>query len=268
MLCQSEIKPVYAMKPLECFLRSVQTAYESAFGQELSCRSAEELTLYSFPSTLFKPGTISCLAAPPRLMMPLFLKFLLDHADSNNEAASLLISKVRPEELVIRMAAYYSRIGINRLRRGQLGVADWAGLVRSSSRIYESNIFFAHGGEFGIREMIDNHPERAKPLELVLINDFFNALGEHSLCTEEMAEKLDELKTVATESNVAVVVSYSLKGPEKEGVLSTVKNHCDVFMTLHPAGGRYELLVQNMKHGESGNIPLILIPEIGVMEDR
>lgn len=268
MLAQPETKPVYIRQPLEGFLKSVESAYESNFGRERRNCSPEEFTLYSLPTTLLEPGTVNCLAAPPRLSTPLLLKLLLDHADNNKEAASLFVSHIPPEELLIRMTAYYSRIGINRLRRGQLGVADWPHLIRISSQIYESNIFFAQGGWHSVRDLIVNHSERAQPFGLILINDFFGTIKEQDIHNKGLIEKLVKLRVLAEEYKIAIVVSCDFVEPFREEPLPIFKEILELYMTLLPCAGKHELTIEKRMRGEIGKIPLMLIPEIGVMEDE
>lgn len=269
MLAQPEIKPVYIRKPLQLFLESLESAYKTAFPCKEGRQSSSDLSLFSLQAPLRAPGTLNFLSAPPRLSIPLFLTLVLDHAENNKNEASLFVSKVPPEELVIRMTAYYSRIGINRLRRGHLTAADWPRVVRISSTVFESNIFFFQDAVQRksrlVRELLLNHSERAEPIRLILLNEFIDTKEYGS---NLLKEELIELRAIAEEFKVSIVVSSDMAVFDEGNHQQFLTEYLDMHMSIRSSAAAYEILIRCSKRDYTGKISAIIIPEIGVMEDR
>lgn len=274
--------------PLQEFFSEVHASLHESFGREISSINSVDQTLYFFISNIFLPGTLSCLTADNNLIYPTLLLFINKYMKGyRNEIGmknSLLISPVSPEEMVFRIIAYNLRTGKDRLRDGIAIGQDWPKLVRIAGIIHDGNIFSlseepeclrnsisSEDNRFSnskrLRDVFDSPMSKNVPFGLIIIHSDPESQKDGLKNISEFTRRLEELRKIATDFQLAVIVTHNIQDQMISSNPSDFEKRFDYQMELQPEMNRYALSVSHRENGLVGTIPLVMFPEIGVMED-
>ena len=274
--------------PLQDFFSEVHASLHESFGREISSTNSVDQTLNFFISNIFLPGTLSCLTADNDLIYPTLLLFINKYARGYRNVigmkSSLFISPVPPEEMVFRIIAYHLRTGKNRLRDGIAIGQDWPKLVRIAGIIHDSNIFSlseepeclrnsisCEDNRFSdskrLREVFDSPMFRGIPFGLIIIHTDPESQKDGFQNSSEFTRRLEELRKIATDFQLSVIVAQNIQDQMTSSNPSDFEKRFDYQMELQPEMTRYALSVTHSENGLVGTIPLVMFPEIGVMED-
>jgi hypothetical protein len=281
----NNIGPVYIGRPLESFFNSLHASYYETFGRVADTPNSEGHSFNPVISEIFSPGTLSCLSTESDLTYPMMLFFITQYSSEvrpvTGNKSTLLISTVTPEELGFRMVAYNFRCGIKQLRAGHLVARQWPRLTKIAGQIIDKGIFYYNEEPINLKEILavqentstdsqnsqdilSSSPLGKEPVGLILIHD----METDWLNNSDVTRRVEELRTIATDFQLSVIITHSVQDQSSSGIPSDVAKYFDFMMPLQAENNRYKLSVDHHEKGFVGTIPLVMHPEIGVMEDH
>jgi hypothetical protein len=276
----------YVGGTLEKLFSSLRESYSETLGRKYSSPSSEDHIFDLFTSSIFSPGTLNCLCADKDIIYPTLLLFINKYAKGYRKEigikSSLLVSSVPSDDFVFRIIAYNLRIGINRLRKGHLIGQDWPKITRIAGLIHDSNMYFLNEEPQCLRNVVGFQNDAFKdtkrlknvfssasdriPLGLIIIHDDESLTDERQNSPEFMS-RLEELRSIAMDFQLSIIISHNIQNKEPLSLPPALVHHFDFQMKLQSEMNRYTLSIAHEENGLVGTIPLVMFPEIGVMED-
>lgn len=262
--------------PFQEFFSEVSSSLSETFGREVYSLNSEDHTLKFFISNIFLPGTLSCLNADDDLIYPALLLFINKYAmgfrNEIGRKSTLLISPVPPEELVFRILACNVRTGKNRLRDGVVIWPDWAKLVKIAGIIHDGNIFILNEEPECLRDSIalqdvTYSDSKQIPFGLVIIHSHPKSQNDDCKNNPEFMRRLVELRAISTDLQISIIITRNIEDQLATSIPHELEKFFDYQMVLRPEMNRYTLSVSHHENGLVGTIPLVMFPEIGVIED-
>lgn len=283
---QGENVVQHVSEPLEELFSSLHNSFYETFGKEFSSINSDDSPLSLFLNSIFLPGTLSCLSADKDLIYPSLLLFVNKYAKGDQNGIKLksllFISPVAPEELVFRTMASDLRIGINGLQNGALMLQDWPHLVRLAGIIHDSKIYTLNEEPECLRDIVDFHDNALEdtihlknvfnssldsriPFGLIIIHSDSES-EKNTFNNPECLRRLEELRSLTADFHLSIILTRNVPD-QVASIPSDIEKYFDYQMRLQPEANRYTLSVTGRENRLVGKIPLVMIPEIVVMED-
>lgn len=205
----------------------------------------------------------------------LALAFALRMAQDGARVA-MYSGEMTVERLLERGLAIEGRVRIDELREGALDVAARASIGAVAVRLRDNAPQLALLPRGGVGALRDDIQRASEPPAVVIVDSLAALAQDVKPLEEEMADALRQLKALALERDVAVVVTSPLPGldtarrdrrPSMDdfGALGAVKQHADIALAIfreemYDPGlgveGATELLVRKNRNGATGYVDL------------
>jgi replicative DNA helicase len=205
----------------------------------------------------------------------LALAFALRMAQDGARVA-MYSGEMTVERLLERGLAIEGRVRIDELREGALDVTARASVGAVAVRLRDSAPQLALLPRGGVGALRDEMQRANEPPAVVIIDSLAALAQDARPLEEEMADSLRQLKALALERDLAVVVTAPLPGLDTArrdrrptmddfGALGAVKQHADVALAIfreemYDPGlgveGATELLVRKNRNGATGYVDL------------
>jgi replicative DNA helicase len=189
---------------------------------------------------------------------------------------ALFSGEMSVERLLERALAIEGRVRVDDLRGGGLGDSGRATIGAAAVRLRDNAPHLAvlpRGGVASLREAIRH---LADPVSVVIVDPLPALAGDTRPLEEELADVVRQLKAMALELDIAVVVTVQipiLDGSRRDrrpaiddfGALGSIKQHADVVLAIfreemYDPGlgveGATELLVRKNRNGATGYVDL------------
>jgi replicative DNA helicase len=180
------------------------------------------------------------------------------------------------DRLLERSLAIEGRVRVDEVRKGALNISGRASIGAVAVRLRDNAPEFAvipRGGIAAIREEIKRTGD---PPAIVMIDSLAALAQDTRPLDDELADAVRQLKALALELNVGVVVTSQVPGLEPGrrdrrptiddfGALGSVKQHADVVLAIFReemydpnsgVDGATELLVRKNRNGATGYVDL------------
>jgi replicative DNA helicase len=237
----------------------------------------------------FQPGNLIVLAARPGMGKSGWVINVADHvARETKKAVALFSLEMSEMEIAQRMIATRARLPSDKLRKGQVGKADWARVLRAGNELEQSRLWIDDSSDLGILDL------RAKARRLhasesagdgdglsLIIIDYLQLMRADDMRAnrvEQVGQMSRGLKILARELEVPVIALSQLSrapeqrtGKDKRPILSdlresgNIEQDADIVAFIYREEyyedepedpGVAELIVRKNRHGPTDTVRL------------
>jgi replicative DNA helicase len=237
----------------------------------------------------FQPGNLIVIAARPGMGKSGLIINIADHvAREKNKAVALFSLEMSEMEIAQRLIASRARIPSDKLRKGQVGKADWMRVLRAGNELEQARLWIDDSSDLGILDL------RAKArrlhasesagdgdgLSLIVIDylQLMRADDPRANRVEQVGQMSRGLKILARELEVPVIALSQLSrapeqrtGKDKRPILSdlresgNIEQDADIVAFIYREDyyedepedpGVAELIVRKNRHGPTDTVRL------------
>jgi len=238
----------------------------------------------------FQKGDLIILAARPSMGKTAFALNLAANSASVSHGAVAIFSLEMPaEQVAVRILAAKSKVGIQKIRTGQLNDADWSKLNEASQELRNQNFYIDDTPGIKVSDMFAKARKLAQDhgLYMIVVDyiQLIQATSKSESRQQEVSEISRKLKSMARELNVPVIALSQLSRSvesrqDKRPMLSDLREsgalEQDADLVLFLYRDAYynreennsseredvEVLLAKHRNGPTGNIKLAFEKEI------
>ena len=163
----------------------------------------------------FQKGDLIILAARPSMgKTALALNFAINSANSNHGSIAIFSLEMPAEQIAMRILAAKARVGIQKIRTGDLGNEDWSRLNEASQELKRQNFYIDDTPGIRVPDMYAKCRKLARDNNLyMVIVDYIQLVqtsGKNESRQQEVSEISRRLKAMARELKVPVIALSQL----------------------------------------------------------